>query len=379
MDLELTPEQNELRALAADLLARRVPPEAARAYLEGGGDARPLWNELAELGWYAVGLDEDDPFGVAGICVLAEQLGRVLAPSVLVDAVVAARIAAAGGENVRAAWLERLQDAPAPVSLAVAEPAAQWSREALETTAVAEGSGRLRVSGTKIAVHHGSAVDAFGVLAVLDDAPAFLFVERDAAGVEVVPEHGLDPTAGSVRVVLDDVAVAADAAVVGVDAIEGAFAVGAVATAAEAVGAASAALDLAVAYAKEREQFGRRIGSFQAVQQILADAHVLRETAWSAALYAAAALDEHVDDAAEATTIAQAYTSRVARTIVQNALQVLGGIGFTWEHDLHLFLRRVLTCEQRFGDALFHERQLAAALAARADERVTATTGRSRP
>jgi alkylation response protein AidB-like acyl-CoA dehydrogenase len=176
--------------------------------------------------------------------------------------------------------------------------------------------------------------------------------------------------------VLDGVAARADSVVSG-DAIAHAFAVGAVATAAESVGAASAALDLAVEYAKEREQFGRAIGSFQAVQHILADAHVLRETAWSAALYAAAALDEDAPDAAEATTIAKAYASRAARTVVQNALQVLGGIGFTWEHDLHLFLRRVLACEQRFGDALFHERQLAAALVARAEEGQAATTGRS--
>jgi alkylation response protein AidB-like acyl-CoA dehydrogenase len=371
MDLELTPEQNELRSLASELLARRVPPEVPRAYLEGGGDAGELWRELAELGWYSVGLEEDDPFGVPGLVVLAEQLGRALAPNVVVDAAVAARVAAAGGEAVRSAWLERLQTAAAPVALAVAEPAAEWDLQAFETAAVDN-----RVSGTKIAVHHGTAVEAFAVAATLDGEPALGFVEAGAPGVEVVVEHGLDPTARATRLILDEVAVGGDSVVAG-DAVVHAFAVGAVATAAEAVGAASAALDLAVAYAKEREQFGRPIGSFQAVQHVLADAHVLRETAWSAALYAAAALDEDASDAAEATTIAKTYASRAARAIVQNALQVFGGIGFTWEHDLHLFLRRVLACEQRFGDALFHERQLAAALAARAEDRQAATTGRS--
>jgi alkylation response protein AidB-like acyl-CoA dehydrogenase len=363
MDLELTPEQNELRSLAAELLASRVPPDVPRACLEGGGDASGLWGELAELGWYSVGLEEDDPFGVPGLVVLAEQLGRVLAPSVVIDAAVAARVA------VGSAWFDRLQTSPAPVALAVAELAAQWDLGALEAT-VARG----RVSGTKIGVPHAGSVDAYAVAATLDGAPALAFVEAGADGIDVAPEHALDPTAGSARLVLDEVE--ADSVVSG-DAIVHAFAVGAVATAAEAVGAASAALDLAVAYAKEREQFGRAIGSFQAVQHILADAHVLRETAWSAALYAAAALDEDAPDAVEASTIAKAYASRAARTVVQNALQVLGGIGFTWEHDLHLFLRRVLACEQRFGDALFHERQLAAALVARAEERQAATTGRS--
>jgi alkylation response protein AidB-like acyl-CoA dehydrogenase len=282
---------------------------------------------------------------------------------VLVDVAVSARIGSVG-------------PGPAPVSLAVAEPDRGWTLDGLETIAGCDGQG-FRVSGTKIAVQHAAAVDAFGVLALLDDEPAFLLVPRRAEGVEVVPEHGLDPTAASATVTFENVAVGADSAFVGSELIERAFAVGAVATAAEAVGAASACLDLAIAYAKEREQFGRPIGSFQAVQHLLAEAHVLRETAWSAVLYAAAALDEETPDAAEAPTIAKAYVSRVARGVVEAALQVFGGIGFTWEHDLHLFLRRVLACEQRFGDARFHEQRLAAALAAGAEDRLAPTTGRS--
>ena len=348
-----------------------------RAYLEGEGDAGALWSELAELGWYGVGLEDDDPFGVPGVCVLAEQIGRALAPSVFVDAAVAVRIVAAGDAAVRGAWLERLQRGAAPVSLAVAEPGRPWSREGLEATLVPAGTDGFRLSATKVGVHHAAAVDAFGVLAMLGDEPAFVLVPADAPGIDVVSEHGLDPTASAAGLVLDDVLVGADSTIAGAEAIERAFAVGAVATAAEAVGAASASLDLAVAYAKEREQFGRPIGSFQAVQHILADAHVLRETAWSAALYAAAALEEETADAGEATTIAKAYTSRVARKVVEGALQVFGGIGFTWEHDLHLFLRRVLACEQRFGDARFHEERLALELAARVEDSLVSTTGRS--
>jgi alkylation response protein AidB-like acyl-CoA dehydrogenase len=135
-----------------------------------------------------------------------------------------------------------------------------------------------------------------------------------------------------------------------------------VATAAEAVGAATTALLLAVDYARERRQYGRPIGSFQAVQHILADAHILRESAWSTVLHAAGILDEPAEDATEAVSIAKAYGSRGAREVVEAALQVLGGIGFTWEHDLHLLQRRVLECERRFGDSLDHERALSAAL-----------------
>ena len=379
MDLELTPEQHELRSLASKLLARRVPLAVPRSFLEGEGDVSDLWDDLAELGWYAVGLEVDDGFGVPGLAVLARELGTVLAPNPLVDVGVAARIVAtAGSEEACSTWLERLADGTALVSLAVPEPGAQWAVGELETTA-SRGARGYRLSGTKIAVAHGAHVGTFGVVGSIDGEPAFFLVAADGPGVEVVPDDGIDPTARATRVVLDDATVGPESAVAGPeanDAIRRAFAVGAVGTAAEAVGAASAALDLAIGYAREREQFARPIATFQAVQHLLADAHVLRETAWSTTLYAAAALDEDVADAAEATMIAKAYVSRAARQVVQGALQVFGGIGFTWEHDLHLFLRRVLACEHRFGDAAFHEQQLAAALAGRARGRLT-TTGRS--
>jgi alkylation response protein AidB-like acyl-CoA dehydrogenase len=381
MDLELTTEQRELQSLAADLLAQRVPSDLPRAYLEGHGDATELWSDLAELGWYGVGLEEGDGFGVPGLCVLTEQIGRRIAPTVLVDVAVAARIVLAGGADaVRDAWLERLATGATTVALAVLEDGGQWSAGRAETFAVADGSGGYRLSGTKIGVHHGAAVGTFGVLASLAGEPAFFLVAADLPGVEVVAEPGIDPTARAVRLVLSDVAVTADSAIVGVDAaeaIEHAFALGAVATIAEAVGAASAALDLAVAYALERVQFKRPIGSFQSVQHLLADAHVLRESAWSSTLYAAASIDEGMPDAAESSTIAKAYVSRASRKVVELALQVLGGIGFTWEHDLHLFLRRVMACEQRFGDAIYHEQQLGDILAERAVTRRAVITGRS--
>ena len=345
MDLELTPEQLELRSLAADLLADRVPTDVPRAYLDGHGDATALWNELRDLGWYDVGLERDDGFGVPGLCLLAAQAGRRLAPVLLVDAAVTAR---ATGTPVTE-----------HVALATIDAGGN------ETTAVA-GTDGYTVNGIKSGVPHGVRADAFGVTAMLDDELAFLVVRAAEAAVQ--PEESLDPTSASARVVLDGAP--ADAVFTHV---AGAFAVGTVATAAEAVGAASAALDLAVAYAFEREQFGRPIGSFQAVQHILADAYVLRETSWSTVLYAACALDEGLPEATEATMIAKAWVSRSARSIVEASLQVLGGIGFTWEHDLHLFLRRVLACEQRFGDAAHHEQRLSDLLT----ERVTLTSGRS--
>jgi alkylation response protein AidB-like acyl-CoA dehydrogenase len=129
---------------------------------------------------------------------------------------------------------------------------------------------------------------------------------------------------------------------------------------------------MAVAYARERRQYGSAIGSFQAIQHLLAEMHVLRETAWSSVLYAAAAVDQGVDGASEAGAIAKAHASRAAQRIAEGALQVLGGIGFTWEHDVHLPARRALACGRRFGDAPHHEATVGALLARRGSRPVPA-------
>ncbi len=141
---------------------------------------------------------------------------------------------------------------------------------------------------------------------------------------------------------------------------------GALLAAAEAAGAAAGILDLACGYAAERCQFGRTIGSFQAVRHLLADAYVRQASGWSAVRYAAAAADRGDPDAAQAASIAKAYVSRGAREVAHTAMQVFGGIAFTAEHPAHRFLRRIGVRTQQFGDAAHHERLLGQALAGRA-------------
>ena len=142
-------------------------------------------------------------------------------------------------------------------------------------------------------------------------------------------------------------------------------AVGTLVAAAESVGAAERMLADARDYAAERKQFGRTIGSNQALRHLLADMYVRRVSAWSTVLYAAAALDDDLPDAQLTASIAKAYVARAAREIAHGALQVFGGIAFTEEHPAHRFLRRILARERQFGDAAFHERELGRALAAR--------------
>lgn len=352
MDLELSDEQQELEHVARGLLDRHAPIAQARAWLDGGGDPAPLWSAIAEGGWYAIGLDDDDPFGLPGLCILAREAGAHVAATVLVDTAIATRL------------LPEAADSGA-TALAALEPGSDWGLETLETAAAARGDGFV-VSGVKVGVPHADRSDALLVLADAGGEVAAVLVDPSAPGVTVAPEPALDPSARPCRVTLEEAA--GRGAVVPAPQLSRALAIGAVAAAAEGVGAASRALDLAVDYAREREQFGRPIGRFQAVQHLLADAHVLRETAWSTVLYAAAALEERAPGDEAAAAIAKAHGARAAREVVETALQVFGGVAFTWEHDVHLFQRRVLDLERRFGDGEHHEVRIGDGLAARGME-----------
>jgi alkylation response protein AidB-like acyl-CoA dehydrogenase len=228
--------------------------------------------------------------------------------------------------------------------------------------------GGYQLAGTKLCVHHGSRAALLAVVATADGAPGMFVVDPAAPGVTLMPERALDPTSCACSVALDGVVVGAADALAGDDvavAIERGCRVAAVASAAEALGAASGCLELAVAYALDRRQYGRRIGSYQAIQHLLAEGYVLRETAWSSTLFAAAAIDQRLPECSEASWVAKAHASRAARWIAEASLQVHGGVGFTWEHDLHLLTRRALAAERRFGDAVHHERLLGAMLATR--------------
>src|SRR5215218_2197374 len=305
MDLELTPDHQELQAVARHALDERSPLRLARAFLDGAAGAEPLHDLLAELGGYAVGLDPDDGFGIPGLVLLADQAGAHAAPTALVDTAVAARLAGAAGHPAA--------DGEAAVALAVVERRSDWSLEGAAT--VLRGD---RLDGEKVEVQHGATVSTLAVTAVDEDGDvAVAFVDAGAPGATVTAASGVDPAAATAVVSFSDAPVAA--ALTGesaATAIREAFAIGAVAVTAEALGAASAALDLAVEYAKEREQFGVPIGSFQGLKHLMAGAYVDRESAWASVLYAAAALDERLDGADEAAAIAKAHGARASRAVV---------------------------------------------------------------
>jgi len=331
MDLELSDEQKWLSEAVETLLSREAE------------DGR-LWARLVEFGVLSVGGDER--LGAVELCLIARALGAHLAPVPYIGSAAvrfaAPHLAEALGEDA--------------VALAVLEPGASWGAAPACTLA-------HTITGRKVAVEHAQSVARLAVVAAAEHGPVLAVI--DATAVSSVAQPAFDPTAPMYAVELDGAAVVAGP--FGGGAIRRMTTIGTLLAAAEAVGAAGRMLDDARRYAAERRQFGRTIGSFQALRHLLADMYVRQASSWSSVLYAAAAVDEDADEAPRTVSIAKAYVSRSAREVAHGAMQVFGGIAVTAEHPAHRFLRRIVVRERQFGDAAHHERELGRALAEAAE------------
>jgi alkylation response protein AidB-like acyl-CoA dehydrogenase len=328
MDLELNDQQQWIGEAVETLLAR-----------DGG------WPDLVEFGATSVG--GEDGLGAVELCLIARALGARLSPVPFLGSA-AARFAGASGLGEHA------------VALAVLEPGGSWGAPPERTWLSGDGS----VTGRKVAVEQAGTAERIAVVATAPDGAALAVVDADAPGVTRLLQPGFDASAAMFAVELAGVPVLA--APLGDDAVRRLLTIGALLAAADAVGAAGRLLEDACEYAAQRRQFGRTVGSFQALRHLLADLYVRQASSWSSVLYAAAALDEDVGDAARTVSIAKAYVSRATREVAHGAIQVFGGIAVTAEHPAHRFLRRIVVRGRQFGDADHHERALGRALASTA-------------
>jgi alkylation response protein AidB-like acyl-CoA dehydrogenase len=358
MDLELTDEQQWLTESLETLLSREWPG-AERAAETGEAERAALWRALVDLGVLTV--DREDGLGAVELCLVARGLGAELA-SVPYAGSAAVRYAAEPlGAELPDAFAELIAGDDA-VSVALLEPGRGWSLAGIGTALGPDG-----LAGHKVAVEHADSVDRLAVVAVVDGEPGLALVPADQPGVDVTAQPSFDLTVpmSAVRFTAAEahgVAAGPPAATL----LRRLTTVGGLLVAAEAVGAAGRLLEDARRYAGERRQFGRTIGSYQALRHILADMYVRQASMWSTVLYAAAALDDDLAEADQAAAVAKAYVSRSAREVAHGAMQVFGGVAFTAEHPAHRFLRRIVVRERQFGDAAHHERELGRALAARA-------------
>ncbi len=334
VDLVPTREQDELARTVRDLLAKRADSAAVRAAMKSAdGFDRDLWATLCEqIGAAALAISEESGgagFTIAESWLILEQLGWSLAPTPLLSSVVAGTALDAVG---------------------AAELAAEVAGGAVVTLARADlkWDGSL-LSGAISPVQWGTQAD-YLLLALADGgATTLLLVDPTSSGVTRTPLTPLDPTTPYARIELDGAA-ATVLSTNAEDAVAAAERVGLLANTALQVGCAQRGLDLTVAYSKEREQFGRAIGSFQALKHRMADMHVLVQMSRSGAW---AAVQAHVNDAADAAdrlaAAAGSYCAEAALTIGGETVQLHGGIGITWEHDSHLVLKRARVLHDAFG------------------------------
>jgi alkylation response protein AidB-like acyl-CoA dehydrogenase len=361
-----TEEQDGLASALRTLLADLSSEQRVRlvADTDSGLDER-LWARLRDVGLLGLAVPESSGGqggGVADLAVAFEECGRALACVPLLSASVALAVLeglvdAVDSARARTA-LERLCAGERRATLALAEGRRGWRLDGLSSHVTHDADGWV-VSGGKEYVLDGATADDLLVVAVAEGVPVLLMVDAATDGVGVTAVPGLDITRriASVRMVDARATLLADGAGV-VAAVAHGLDVAAVLLAAEQVGGAQRCLEVAVAYAKVREQFGVPIGSFQAIKHKCADMLVLVEGARALMEAAATALDSGATDADQLVSSAKAYCSEAYVACAGESIQIHGGIGFTWEHAAHLYLRRAKSTEMLFGSPAEHRERV---------------------
>ncbi len=366
MQLDLSDDQVLFRDTTVAFIEAELPLDKTRElHDDPAGYDRGWLRKSAELGWYAMLVPEQDGGGsVSGnglmdAAIVAEQLGRFVQPGPFITMnVVASAISAYGPATQRAALLPAIAAGEEVVTWAFADARGNW--DAGQGLAAVPDGDTVVLTGSRGCVLDAVTADRLLVAAAIEGVPAELLVRAHAPGVTIRPLHSLDLSRrladvefDSVRVDLDDVLAAR-----GSGPLESQLLIATALTCADTVGAVDALFSRTVAYARERIAFGRPVGSFQAIKHILADQALYLETCKAGAVAAVQAVQAGDANATEVASMAAAYIGDVASDIAQECLQVHGGTGYAWEHDLHLFLRRIRSNSVLFGEPSWHRERV---------------------
>lgn len=374
MNLNFNEDQEELRRSARAFLAEHSSSERVReAMVTESGFSNEVWAKISgEMGWPALLFAEEfGGFGLTQVDLVAllEEMGRRLLCSPFFSSIVLAgqAIQLAGHEAQKSRWLPALASGKTIATLALTEASGRYDAEGIQVTARRDGED-LVLDGIKTYVPDGGVADLFVVVVREPDTTGtegirLLLVPADTEGVTARSLPTVDQTRrqgevifAAARVPIENLLDAKDA---GWTVLSHILDLAAIALAAEQIGGAQAILDQTVAYAKERVQFGRPIGSFQAVKHKCADMCVAVESARSAVYYAAAAAATGNQELPQLASMAKAYCSDAFFACAADAIQIHGGVGFTWEYDCHLYFKRAKSTETFLGDPAWHREQVA--------------------
>ncbi|HEY1989655.1 MAG TPA: acyl-CoA dehydrogenase family protein [Acidimicrobiales bacterium] len=374
MDLRLTDDQQLFRETTRKFLETTSSLEMVRklADTEPAGFDRKWWKRGAELGWVSMLVAEDDGggsvsgHGLLDLVLVAEEMGRMVAPGPLLPTnVVAAAIARAGTPAQRQRLLPDLVNGDAVAAWCLGAPVAGIGTAGGNVEAVPDGDG-YRLDGSTGPVEAAGQADHLLVTTVNGDGVTQMMVASDAPGVTVVPAHGLDLVRRYAQVRFDQVAVSRDNVLgppggAAAD-VERQLQIAAVLQVAEMVGALDRAFEFTVGYAFDRYSFGRPLASYQALKHRFADLKTWLEASQATATAAARAVDSDSPSAPELVSAAKSYVGERGPAILQDCVQLHGGIGVTWDHDLHLYLRRVVADSTQLGTPADHRERVAVAM-----------------
>ncbi|HEY1939801.1 MAG TPA: acyl-CoA dehydrogenase family protein [Candidatus Angelobacter sp.] len=353
MQFGLSESQQILKDTARKFFAGEIPIAAVRKAMETetAYDAA-LWTRLAEQGFTGIITPEECGgmgLGKVELVLLMEEAGYALLPGPFFStvALAGAVIDACASPEQKKSYLGRIAAGQARSTVAFVEAAGSWDSASLQIT-----SAGNKLTGTKLFVTDAAIAD-FMIVAARDGIFA---VDAKAAGLRIEPMKGMDLARKIYSVEFRNTPAERLGNSSG---LANALNIATAALCAEMVGGMQRALELTVAYAKTRKQFGKPIGIFQAVQHLCADMYLETESSRSATYYAAWALEENTPDAATSVSVAKMYASDAARNVGNRGIQVHGGMGFTWENDLHLYYRRAKASETMLGDATFHRERIA--------------------
>jgi alkylation response protein AidB-like acyl-CoA dehydrogenase len=370
MDLELTPDQELLRDTTRKFLQATIPLTEVRALAaDPAGFDRGWWKKGTELGWTSPLVDEErgggsvSGEGLRDLALVAEEIGAMVSPGPLIPTnVVAQTLSCDASDGLAGRVLPGLLSGESVAAWCVAEPGRPLTPDGITLRARRDGD-EFVLDGVKRPVEAGGEADWLLVTATGPDGLSQFLVPSSASGLRITPLRGLDLVRRNAEIRFEDVRVPASA-VVGVLggaslSFERQIQTALVLQCAEIVGATDRVFDFTVQYAFDRSSFGRALASYQALKHRFADMKLWIESAQAITVDATRAVQADASDAAEVVRIAKAYVADRCPELIQDCIQMHGGIGVTWEHDLHLYLRRVVLHRETYGDPMEHRDRVA--------------------